>query len=412
MTTRRTASKSGPGPRPRIAIIGGGPAGLIAADRLSEECEVHLYEQGRMVGRKFLVAGDGGLNITNSATGEELYAKFTPRALMQPMLEAFGPVELRSWLSGLGVPTYVGSSGRVFPERGIKPAEVLGAIRDRLDSKGVSIHPDHAFVGFDAQARPIVAHADGRITLDADLVLFALGGASWPKTGSTGSWTAYFEAVGVRTIPFAASNCGVQVELPDTVRPHLGKPLKNIVISSGDRVVRGEATITSYGLEGNAVYPVVPAIRGALAMGGPAYLTIDLKPDLSMEQVEQRLRDAAWKERMAAIRLDRHAVALYKAFTPLERSLDGRWLAHDIKNLRIPIKALRPVEEAISTVGGIAIEEVGSDLALLKHPRVFVAGEMIDIDAPTGGYLLQAAFSMGTWAARAMLLKLSGGKTD
>ncbi len=400
------------GPRPQVAIIGGGPAGLIAADVLAGKCEVHLYEQGRMVGRKFLVAGDGGLNITNSAMGEVLFAQFKPRSFMQPLLEAFGPAELRTWLSGLGVRTYVGSSGRVFPERGMKPAEVLAAIRHRLNEQGVSIHHGHTFVGFDAQALPIVEHSNGRITIKAEAVLFALGGASWPKTGSTGAWRDHFKAIGVRTVPFTASNCGLDIDWPVNVRPHEGKPLKNIVVGSGGRSVRGEATITGYGLEGNAIYPVVPAIREALASGGPAYLTFDLKPDLTVEQMELRLRGAAWKERMAALRLDRQAVALYKAFTPLERSLDGRWLAHDLKNLRIPVRALRPVEEAISTVGGISLDEVGPDLALLKFPWLFVAGEMLDTDAPTGGYLLQAAFSMGSWVAMAMLKKLTGRDRD
>ncbi|MBL7980880.1 MAG: TIGR03862 family flavoprotein [Flavobacteriales bacterium] len=400
------------GPRPQVAIVGGGPAGLIAADLLSGKCEVHLYEQGRMVGRKFLVAGDGGLNITNRASGEDLFAQFTPRNFMQPLLEAFGPAELRAWLGGMGVETFVGSSGRVFPVRGIKPAEVLAAIRHRLDERGVNIHHGHTFVGFDEQALPIVEHANGRTTVKAEAVLFALGGASWPKTGSTGAWREHFEAIGVRTVPFTASNCGLEVDLPVNVRPHEGKALKNIMVSSGDRSVRGEATITGHGLEGNAIYPVVPAIREALVSGGPAYLTIDLKPDLSFEQMEFRLRDAAWKERLAALKLDRQAVALYKAFTPLERSLDGRWLAYDIKNLRIPVRALRPVAEAISTVGGISLDEVGPDLALLKHPRFFVAGEMLDTDAPTGGYLLQAAFSMGSRVAMAMLNKLTGRDRD
>jgi uncharacterized flavoprotein (TIGR03862 family) len=390
----------------QVAIIGGGPAGLLAAEVLSVRHEVHLYEQGRLLGRKFLVAGDGGLNITNKAEGEDLYDHFTPKAFMQPMLEAFGPAELRKWLADLGVPTYVGSSGRVFPERNIKPAEVLTAMRDRLEQRGVHIHLQHTFVGFDEQVRPLVEREGERIPIEAQAVLFALGGASWPKTGSTGGWRAHFEAIGVSTVPFFASNCGVECQLPGSLQPHAGKPLKNVVLQTAGRTVRGEVTITDHGLEGNAIYPLVPALREALAMGG-AELFIDLKPDLSEEQIDRKVSDAAWKERPAALRLDRPALALFKAFTPLDRYLDGRTWAHDIKHVRIPITALRPLDEAISTVGGIALSEVAPDLSLVRHPHLFVAGEMLDTDAPTGGFLLQGAFAMGLWAARGMEARVS-----
>jgi uncharacterized flavoprotein (TIGR03862 family) len=390
----------------QVAIIGGGPAGLIAAEALSARHEVHLYEQGRLLGRKFLVAGDGGLNITNQAEGEDLFDHFTPKAFMQPMLEAFGPADLRKWLADLGVPTYVGSSGRVFPERNIKPAEVLAAMRDRVEQRGVHIHLRQTFVGFDEQVRPLVEREGGRIPIEAQAVLFALGGASWPKTGSTGGWRAHFEAIGVSTVPFVASNCGVECQLPGSLQPHAGKPLKNVVLQTAGRTVRGEVTITDHGLEGNAIYPLVPALREALAKGG-AELFIDLKPDLSEEQIDQKISDAAWKERPAALRLDRPALALFKAFTPLDRYLDGRTWAHDIKHVRIPITSLRPLDEAISTVGGIALSEVAPDLSLVRHPHLFVAGEMLDTDAPTGGFLLQGAFAMGLWAARGMEARVS-----
>lgn len=390
----------------QVAIIGGGPAGLMAAEALSARHEVHLYEQGRLLGRKFLVAGDGGLNITNQAEGEDLFEQFTPKAFMQPMLEAFGSADLRKWLADLGIPTYVGSSGRVFPERTIKPAEVLAAMRDRVEQRGVRIHLQHTFVGFDEQFRPLVERDGDRFPIEAQAVLFALGGASWPKTGSTGGWRAHFEAIGVSTVPFVASNCGVECQLPGALQPHAGKPLKNVVLQTAGRTVRGEVTITDHGLEGNAIYPLVPALREALEHGG-AELFIDLKPDLSEEQIDRKISDAAWKERPAALRLDRPALALFKAFTPLDRYLDGRTWAHDIKHVRIPITALRPLDEAISTVGGIALSEVAPDLSLLRHPHLFVAGEMLDTDAPTGGFLLQGAFAMGLWAARGMEARVS-----
>lgn len=386
----------------RVAIIGGGPAGMIAADRLADRFKVHLYEQGRTLGRKFLVAGDGGLNITTSAEGEALKEWYGPSSWMDAKLAAFGPPELRLWLQELGVPTFTGSSGRVFPERGIKPAEVLKAITTRLQDKSVQIHTEHRFIGFDPAARPLMDHIGVPVEGEADFTLFALGGASWGKTGSTGEWRTYFEAIGVRTVPFRASNCGVEIDLPENVRPHVGRPLKNIAITAGERTARGEATITEHGLEGNAIYPLIPAIRAQLEANGSAELIIDLKPDNTVDALEQRLSGAAWKERVAALRMDRPMVALFKAFTPVTRYLDGRSFAQDVKQLHVPVKGLRPIEEAISTVGGIALDEVDDDLSLKKYPHLFVAGEMLDWDAPTGGFLLQGAFTTGRWAAGAI----------
>jgi len=384
----------------RVAIIGGGPAGTIAADRLADTFEVHLFEQGRTLGRKFLVAGEGGLNITNSVINEELLAHYSPANFMHDALRAFGSLELRAWLSELGISTYIGSSGRVFPERVIKPAEVLKAIITRIKEKGVRIHTGHRFVGFDVEARPMIEHAGARTLVEADRYLFALGGASWSKTGSTGEWIEHFGKLGVALVPFQASNCGVEASMPETLRVHAGKPLKNIAVSCGERRIRGEVMITSTGLEGNAIYPIVPLLREGLSNSLQVEIVIDLKPDLSTEQLEHKLQGAAWKERVAALRLDRAAVALLKGFTPLQRYLDGRTLAHDVKNVHVPITGLRSMEEAISTVGGVAMDEIAADLSLKKYPHLFVAGEMLDWDAPTGGFLLQGAFSLGNWAAQ------------
>lgn len=398
--------------RPHVVIIGGGPSALIAADVLADAAEVDLYERGHVLGRKFLVAGDGGLNITNSAEGDALLGQFAPAGFMDRMIAAWGPAQLRAWLAELGVPTFVGSSGRVFPVKGIKPAEVLKAITQRVRNKGVRIHLRHTFVGFDDQRRPIVEHQGVRTSLTADTFLFALGGASWPRTGSVGEWTEAFRAIGVRTVPFRPSNCGVEVPMPEGLVVHEGKPLKNVRLSCGGMSVRGEATITRHGLEGQALYPLIPEVRRQLDERGMAEILIDLKPDVPLPELERRLRKASAKERTQALRLDRQALALLKAFTPRERFLDPVDLASDVKHLRVPVPGLRPLEEAISSVGGIALEEVDIDLSLKQFPSIFVAGEMLDVDAPTGGFLLQGAFSMGHWAAQGMQRYLSGSWID
>lgn len=396
-----------------FAIIGGGPAGLMAAHALAAHGVVDLYEQERTVGRKFLVAGEGGLNITHDAAGETLLGHYAPAGFLDAALDSFGPEALCQWLSELGIPTFTGTSGRVFPQRGIKPAEVLKAIRDDLRAKGVRIHLRQRFMGFDARARPIMEHEGVRQVLSAPVVLFALGGASWPRTGSRGDWREAFEGIGVRTVAFAASNCGVAVPWPaELVAAHAGKPLKNIRVSAGDpsggqgfRSLRGEATLTRHGLEGNAIYPVVPVLREALAHGRKATVVLDLKPDVPEDTLCERLRTAAPRERSAALKLDRAALALVKAYTPRDVMDDPAALAHAVKHLLVPVTGLRPIAEAISTVGGIALAEVAPDFSLRKHPHLFVAGEMLDWDAPTGGFLLQAAFSMGRWAAQGMLAR-------
>ena len=385
--------------RPHVAIIGGGPAGLMAADAASAWADVVLYEANKAVGRKFLVAGQGGFNITNSVGGADLKAHYTPPGFLDAALDDLGSGALRAWLADIGIKTHVGSSGRVFPLRGTKPVTVLQAILARLAARDVVLRTEHRFTGFTADARPILDHHGTTITPEADHYVFALGGASWPVTGSTGGWLDAFQQLGVRTAPFGASNCGVHIPWPANVmQPHAGKPLKNIAVSAGGHTVRGEATITAHGLEGNAVYPVVPALRAGLATAGRATLTVDLRPDLSVQQLLGRLVHVPRKEFVAALHLDRPTAALVKAHTTQEDFFDPLGLAQAIKALPLSVTALRPIEEAISSVGGIAPGELDARFALRRHPHLFVIGEMVDWDAPTGGFLLQGCFAMGRYA--------------
>lgn len=377
---------------------------MIAADVLAPHCEVHLYEQGKSIGRKFLVAGQGGFNITNSAEGDVLKAMYTPPGFMDEALSSFGPAELRAWLLEMGIGTYVGTSGRVFPTKGIKPIEVLQAIRDRLVARGVHFHLEHAFVGFDADVRPLIANESGRIALDVDHVLFALGGASWPVTGSTGEWSAHFASLGIDVQPFRSSNCGIQVRWPaHFIAAHAGKALKNIRVTAGDRSVMGEATITEHGLEGNAIYPIVPIVREALERGEAAFIHIDLKPNNTAEQLLHKLSGSTPADYPKALHLDRPQLAMVKALTPKERFFSPADLVQDSKHLRVAVSGLRPIDEAISTVGGIRTADLTPSFALSLFPQFHAIGEMVDRDAPTGGYLLQGCFAMGHHAAQCIL---------
>jgi uncharacterized flavoprotein (TIGR03862 family) len=390
--------------RKRIAIIGGGPAGMIAASVLVPQCEVHLYERGKSIGRKFLVAGQGGFNITTSDEGDSLRSKYVPLGFMDEALHSFGPGELRAWLQELGIGTYVGTSGRVFPAKGIKPIEVLQALRDRLVARGVRFHLEHAFVGFDASARPIIANEGGRHAVEADHVLFALGGASWSVTGSTGDWAAHFAALGIEARPFRSSNCGINVQWPaHFIAAHAGKPLKNIRITAGERSVLGEATITEQGLEGNAIYPIVPVVREAMERGEDAFIRIDLKPNNTAEQLLHKLSGSTPADYPKALHLDRPQLAMVKALTPKERFFSPIDLVQDSKHLRVAITGLRPIEEAISTVGGVRPEDLTPAFAFKRYPHMHGIGEMVDWDAPTGGYLLQGCFAMGYHAAQSIL---------
>ncbi len=387
-----------------IAIIGGGPAGMMAADVLAPFHEVHVYEHGKSVGRKFLVAGQGGFNLTNCAEGSALLTHYSPPGFLDEALTAFGPTELRAWLQEVGIGTYVGTSGRVFPTKGIKPIEVLQAIRDRLVVRGVKFHLEHVFDGFDAGPRPIIENSEGRSSLDADFVLFALGGASWPVTGSTGIWPALFSSIGIEAAPFRSSNCGINVHWPERfITAHAGKPLKNIRVTVGNKSMLGEATITEHGLEGNAIYPVVPMLRDALDNGMEVFLHLDLKPNNTEDQLLQKLAGTASKEFAEALNLDRAQMALVKAFTPKERYPSPADLVHDVKDLRLPVTGLRPLSEAISTVGGISTTDLTPAFAFKRFPHLFAIGEMVDWDAPTGGFLLQGCFAMGQHAAQSIL---------
>ncbi|MDQ6940622.1 MAG: TIGR03862 family flavoprotein [Verrucomicrobiota bacterium] len=362
-----------------VLVIGGGPAGLRAAEVARDAgAKVILCDGQRSVGRKFLIAGRGGLNLTHGEPAENFPLRYREHPeRWQDLLGEFGPDDLRGWAEDLGVESYVGTSGRVFP-RGQKAAILLRAWVRRLRAQGVQFRMDARLSGFVRHSERWQVQFE-KHSLGAKALVFALGGASWPETGSDGSWPALFHRHGIAIAPWQPANSGWEVDWPEGFLERAeGKPLKNLVVRAGDESVSGELLITRYGIEGGAIYRLGPILR---AMAQPE-IEIDLKPQLSPETVRTRLTSGS-------VKLNEAAQALLEFFPNME-----------IKKFRLRLRGPRPIEEAISSAGGVRWEELDDDLMLRKLPGVFVAGEMIDWEAPTGGYLLQGCFSTGTRAGR------------
>ena len=395
-----------------MAVVGGGPAGLLAAQRLAEAGHaVTVFEAQATVGRKFLVAGHGGFNLSNSEPLPGFAARYgAQRAAFARYLALFSPERLRQWLAGLGIATFVGTSGRIFPTPAHKPAQVLRAWLDRLRGLGVRLQPRHRWVGFAGErGLRFVDEATGRevVVVPAATVL-ALGGASWRKTGSDGQWVPLLEEIGVRCVPFAPANCGAEVAWSAFFRAKVGRaPLKNIALTCQDQRVRGELLLTDYGVEGTPVYALTPAVRAALVALAPAMLYLNLKPDLTPAQLRGKLQAARGGKSLAAwltqtLRLAPAVPTLLREVAPPAALATPAALAQLLQNVPLPITGLRPLDEAISTAGGVAWTEVDEHLMLRRRPGTFVAGEMLDWEAPTGGYLLQGCLSTGAWAAESI----------
>ena len=408
------------GPHARTAIVvGGGPAGLRAAEILAGGGgRVLLFDQKPSVGRKFLVAGKGGLNLTHS---EEL-PKFIERYgdasdRWRTLLETFGPAELRAWAAELGVETYVGTSGRVFP-KGQQAAVLLRRWVARLRGLRVEFYVNHRLESLQADGAGgwqlgfrDVRSGETR-TESASAVVLALGGASWPQTGSDGKWPAIFGTDGPQVHPWQAANCGWEVAWDARLLAAAeGKPLKNVKVSAGKRTVPGEALITRYGLEGGTVYQLGRELR---AMEKPS-LRFDLKPDVPEESIFNKLppkKSLGWEEVAGRLKLSEAARALLEFHGPATGTTDRKALAAAVKNLAVELKGPRPIAEAISSGGGLAWDELDDDLMLTRMPGVYLAGEMIDWEAPTGGYLLQACFATGTRAGESALRLLRQTEPD
>lgn len=386
--------------------MGGGAAALVLACELDpEKFEVSIFEKNAALGRKFLVAGEGGLNLTHSEKQDSFLNRYSPSYFLKEAFTQFSNKQLIVWLNALGIETFIGSSGRVFPKQGMKPIEVFNIILERVKKNEVGIHTKHSWKGFSEQGELIFEVGSELKKLKNDYTVFCLGGASWPVTGSLGDWTAYFSEKHISTIPFRASNCAFQVEWPSSfIAKTEGKVLKNISIQCGNIMQLGEIVITRFGLEGSGIYPLSPEIRVQMDKFARAEIYIDLKPNLSSEKIVKRLEGKPAKVNLteflkSELNINDVQITLLKHFLSKDEFLNSTSLAQNIKRFKLNIVGFAPIDEAISTVGGISLSEIDDFFQLKKLPDHFVIGEMLDYDAPTGGYLLQSCFSMAKYVA-------------
>ena len=385
-----------------VSIIGGGPSAfLLAAFLDANKFDITIYEKNKTAGRKFLVAGKGGFNITHSEPIEQLIKRYTPASFLKEAILNFTNADFRYWLEQIGIPTFIGSSKRVYPTAGIKPIEVLNAILIHLKEKGVAIKYEHTFSDWDTDNNPIINNK----AIKSDYTVFSLGGGSWKITGSDGSWLDTFSDKGIDTKPFQASNCTYQVDWKsDFIKKNEGTPLKNIAISCGEKIQKGEAVITRFGLEGNAIYGLSPQIREQLTANSKATVFIDFKPSLTLEKIVAKIKTSHQKNTTAILKkelkLSTTQIDLLKTHLSKETYLNIESLANSIKKFSLEITNTATIDEAISTVGGIDLTAISENFELKKLPNQFCIGEMIDWDAPTGGYLLQACASSGVALAK------------
>jgi uncharacterized flavoprotein (TIGR03862 family) len=389
-------------------VIGAGPAGLIAADVLARAgARVTIYEHKASPARKFLMAGRGGLNITHSENLDRFITRYGAAAnRLAPFIRAFPPQALRDFCAELGEETFVGSSGRVFPAS-FKASPLLRALLARLAAHGVTMATRHSFEGFAGERNLRLRGPSGEeFVRHAGAVVLALGGASWPKLGSDGRWAERLAARGVAITPLAPANCGALIEWSARFRDDFeGRPIKTVLLRHGAETARGDIVVTRGGLEGGPVYALSSRLRRAVAKGGATIVRVDLRPDTSASILARKLSRRAPKQSHANILrkagLTKVEIALLRETRPDGLPRDAETLAALIKDAPLRVVGAAGLDRAISTSGGVALDEVADDLMLEKMPGVFVAGEMLDFDAPTGGYLLQAAFSLGVAAGAA-----------
>jgi uncharacterized flavoprotein (TIGR03862 family) len=397
-----------------VAILGGGPAGLMAAEVISARgIQVDVYDSMPSLGRKFLMAGKSGLNLTHSEPFEQFVSRYGKRRLqIEPMLRRFGPEELRDWAHALGIETYVGTTRRVFPV-GMKASPLLRAWLRRLEASNVEVHLRHRWNGQIAAGDDGVtlqfSSPSGDVTVDTGAVVLALGGGSWSRLGSDGAWVPWLRSAGVQVEPLRPSNSGFDVAWSEHFRERFqGHPVKSVVLSFDSFHQQGEFIITREGVEGGLIYSASALLRDEIEANGRAVMLLDLAPDRTHEWIAERLSRPRGSRTMAShlektLGIKGVKAGLLREFVSKEDFMSVNALAHFIKNLPVPLIAARPLDEAISSAGGVTFESLDENLMLKAMPGVFCAGEMLDWEAPTGGYLLTACFASGYTAGHGVL---------
>ena len=387
------------------AVIGAGPAGLMAAEVLSAGgVAVTVYDRMPSVGRKFLLAGRGGLNLTHSEHLDAFLARYgAASAHLRPMLEAFTPRALIDWADTLGAQTFTGSSGRIFP-KAMKASPLLRAWLGRLNRQNVQFRLRHDWRGWSPDGTLRFHTPAGDIAAAHDVTVLALGGASWPNLGADGGWTTLLQEKGVAITPLRPANMGFNANWSEIFRARFaGQPLKNVMLRFGGHTARGDVMLTRYGIEGGAVYALSSVLREALAGARPIALDIDLRPDLTQAQIDSRLARPRAKDSLANFL--RKSVGLSPVETNLLRETDTP--PDRLKSVAVMLTGHQPVTRAISTAGGISFDALDDTLMLKAIPNTYAIGEMLDWEAPTGGYLLQACFSTAVFGARAILTRMA-----